>query len=181
MGILIIIYASFGLLGALASLLGRRLFEALLGEVASQDPNARLELRPRRFRPIHDAHNLIGLVTSAGTLLGGIWTMRYQRRGVPGSRHDRGRFVLRPHFVMPELVPAGISATVARVGYVRVRFRLLWLDGGHPALVSQQQLPGRLLTLPQQGPVSSTPMRRRRQARHGHACDRYTPPRTSKN
>lgn len=81
MGILIIIYASFGLLGALASLLGGSFFEALLGEVASQDPDA-LGFDPAGFGQYMMLTGLIGLVTSAGTLLGGIWTMQYQRRGV---------------------------------------------------------------------------------------------------
>jgi len=81
MGILIIIYASFGLLGALASLLGGSFFEALLGEVASQDPDA-LGFDPAGFGQYMMLTGIIGLVTSAGTLLGGIWTMQYQRRGV---------------------------------------------------------------------------------------------------
>ena len=81
MGILIIIYAAFGLLGSLAGLLGGSFFESLLGEVASQDPDA-LGFDPAGFGQYMMLTGLIGLVTSAGTLQGGIWTMQYQRRGV---------------------------------------------------------------------------------------------------
>ncbi len=81
MGILIVIYASFGLLGALASLLGGSFFESLLGQVAEQDPDA-LGFDPAGFGQYMMLTGLISLVTSAGTLLGGIWTMQYQRRGV---------------------------------------------------------------------------------------------------
>ena len=95
MGILIIIYASFGLLGALASLLGGSFFESLLGEVAQADPDA-LGFDPAGFGQYMMLTGLVGLVTSAGTLLGGIWTMQYQRRGVehPGARTmaDPGTF-----------------------------------------------------------------------------------------
>lgn len=81
MGILIIIYAAFGLLGALASLLGGQFAEGLLGEVASQDPDA-LGFDPTGFGRYMMLSGLISLVTSGGALLGGIWTMQYQRRGV---------------------------------------------------------------------------------------------------
>lgn len=116
MGILIIIYASFGLLGALASLLGGSFFEALLGEVASQDPDA-LGFDPAGFGQYMMLTGLIGLVTSAGTLLGGIWTMQYQRRGVHlGLAMIMASFVLGLvlAFMYPEFSDSGfgMGATV---------------------------------------------------------------------
>ena len=81
MGILIIIYAGFGLLGALGSLLGGSIVESFLGQVAETEPDA-LGFNPEGFGQYMMLTGLIGLVTSAGTLLGGIWTMQYQRRGV---------------------------------------------------------------------------------------------------
>ena len=81
MGILIIIYAGFGLLGALGSLLGGSFVESFLGQVAEAEPDA-LGFDPEGFGQYMMLTGLISLVTSAGTLLGGIWTMQYQRRGV---------------------------------------------------------------------------------------------------
>jgi hypothetical protein len=81
MGILIVIYAAFGLLGALGSLLGGSFVESFLGDVADAEPDA-LGFDPEGFGQYMMLTGLVGLVTSAGTLMGGIWTMQYQRRGV---------------------------------------------------------------------------------------------------
>ena len=116
MGILIIIYACFGLLGALASLLGGTFFEALLGEVADQDPDA-LGFDPAGFGQYMMITGLISLVTSAGTLLAGIWTMQYQKRGIQlGLAMILASFVLGLilAFMYPEFSDSGfgMGATV---------------------------------------------------------------------
>ena len=116
MGILIIIYASFGLLGALASLLGGTFFEALLGEVADQDPDA-LGFDPAGFGQYMMITGLVSLVTSAGTLLAGIWTMQYQKRGIQlGLAMILASFVLGLilAFIYPEFSDSGfgMGATV---------------------------------------------------------------------
>ena len=116
MGILIVIYASFGLLGALASLLGGSFFESLLGQVAEQDPDA-LGFDPAGFGQYMMLTGLISLVTSAGTLLGGIWTMQYQRRGVHlGLMMIAASFLLGLvlAFIYPEISDSGfgMGATV---------------------------------------------------------------------
>jgi hypothetical protein len=111
MGILIVIYASFGLLGALASLLGGSFFESLLGEVAQADPDA-LGFDPAGFGQYMMLTGLVGLVTSAGTLLGGIWTMQYQRRGVHlGLGMIMASFVLGLvlAFMYPEFSDSGLG------------------------------------------------------------------------
>ena len=116
MGILIIIYASFGILGALAGLLGGTFFEALLGQVAEQDPDA-LGFDPAGFGQYMMVTGLISLVTSAGTMLGGIWTMQYQKRGVQlGLVMIAASFVLSLMlaFIYPEFSDSGfgMGATV---------------------------------------------------------------------
>ena len=116
MGILIIIYASIGILTALASLLGGTFFEALLGQVAEQDPDA-LGFDPAGFGQYMMVTGLISLVTSAGTMLAGIWTMQYQKRGVQlGLAMVVASFVLSLilAFMYPEFSDSGfgMGATV---------------------------------------------------------------------
>lgn len=114
MGILIIIYGAFGLLGSLATVLGAGFLEGLLGQVPQDD----LGFDPAQMTTYLQISGAVGLLTSAGTLLGGVWTMQYQRRGVHlGLVMIAASFLIGVvlTFIFPEISGAGAGGTVGAI------------------------------------------------------------------
>jgi hypothetical protein len=78
MGILIVIYGAFGLLVSIGGVAGAGLLEGLLADVPEDD----LGFSSETMASYLFVSSLLGVVTAIPTILGGVWTMQYQRRGV---------------------------------------------------------------------------------------------------
>jgi hypothetical protein len=78
MGILIVIYGAFGLLASVGGIAGASVLEGFLADV----PEGDLPFNSEKMASYLFVSSLLGIVTAVPTILGGVWTMQYQRRGV---------------------------------------------------------------------------------------------------